>query len=63
MKDYSIGKTIGRTVGFFVIMSVICGVLYTGVCLGIGQLIFPYQANGSIIEVDADGDGVNDSRY
>ena len=63
MKDYRIGKTIGRTVGFFVIMSVICGVLYTGVCLGIGQLIFPYQANGSIIEVDADGDGVNDSRY
>lgn len=63
MKDYSIGKTIGRTVGFFVIMSVICGVLIYGRVLGDRAAYFPYHADGSIIEVDADGDGVNDSRY
>lgn len=63
MKHFSIGKTLGRTVGFFAIMTLITGVVYTGACLGIGQIFFPYQANGSIIEVDADGDGANDSRY
>lgn len=63
MKNNSIAKTLGRTVGFFAIMTLICGVLYTGVCLGIGQLFFPFQANGSIIEADADDDGANDSRY
>lgn len=34
------------------IFTVLCGVLYTGVVTGIGQLIFPQQANGSIIEID-----------
>lgn len=57
------GKTLGRAVGFFLIMSVICGVLYTGVCLAVGQLAFPFQANGSIIEIDANDDGEPDARY
>ncbi len=35
----------------FAIMTVICGVLYTGVVTGIAQLIFPGKANGSIITV------------
>ena len=34
------------------IFTVLCGVLYTGVVTGVGQLIFPQQANGSIIEID-----------
>lgn len=63
MKNNSIGKTVGRAAGFFVIMSLVTGVLYTGVCLGIGQLFFPFQANGSIVDVDTDGDGAADARY
>lgn len=36
----------------FIIFTVVCGVLYTGVVTGIAQIFFPDQANGSIIEVD-----------
>ena len=36
----------------FLIFTVICGVVYTGIVTGIAQLIFPDKANGSIIEVD-----------
>ena len=36
----------------FLIFTVICGIVYTGVVTGIAQLIFPDKANGSIIEVD-----------
>lgn len=36
----------------FIIFTVVCGVLYTGVVTGIAQVFFPDQANGSIIEVD-----------
>lgn len=36
----------------FLIFTVICGIVYTGVVTGIAQLIFPDKANGSIIEVN-----------
>jgi K+-transporting ATPase ATPase C chain len=35
----------------FVIMTILCGAIYTGVVTGIAQMIFPDQANGSIITV------------
>ena len=41
-----------RAAVIFVIFTLVCGVLYTGVVTGLAQLIFPKQANGSIIEVD-----------
>ena len=36
----------------FLIFTLLCGIVYTGVVTGIAQLIFPANANGSIIEVD-----------
>lgn len=36
----------------FLIFSVICGILYTGVVTGLAHLLFPAKANGSIIVVD-----------
>lgn len=36
----------------FLIFTVVCGIFYTGIVTGLAQLIFPKQANGSIIEVD-----------
>lgn len=35
----------------FGVMTLLCGVLYTAVVTGIAQLVFPDQANGSIITV------------
>lgn len=36
----------------FLLFTLLCGVVYTVVVTGLAQLIFPNQANGSIIEVD-----------
>lgn len=37
---------------FFLIVTVLCGVVYTGLVTGFAQAFFPDKANGSIIEVD-----------
>lgn len=37
---------------FFLICTVVCGVLYTGIVTGLAQVLCPDKANGSIIEVD-----------
>lgn len=37
---------------FFLVATVLCGVLYTAAVTGVAQLFFPHQANGSLIEVD-----------
>ena len=41
-----------RAAVIFLIFAILTGIVYTAVVTGITQLIFPYQANGSIIEVD-----------
>ena len=38
--------------GMLLLMAVLCGIVYTAVLAGVGQVLFPYQANGSVIEVD-----------
>lgn len=45
-------KTWAAAALFLLVTTLLCGVVYTGVCTGIAQLLFPHQANGSIIEVD-----------
>ena len=45
-------KTWGSAALFFLVTTVLCGVIYTAACTGLAQLFFPHQANGSIIEVD-----------
>lgn len=59
-----------RAMLFFIIFSFVCGVLYTGVVTGLAQLIFPEQANGSLIEIDGKkygsaflGQQFSDERY
>lgn len=41
-----------KAITIFLIFTVLCGIIYTGVVTGVAQLIFPDKANGSIIEVD-----------
>ncbi|MDO4264860.1 MAG: potassium-transporting ATPase subunit KdpC [Eubacteriales bacterium] len=41
-----------KAFALYIIFTVVCGLLYTGVITGAAQLLFPEQANGSIIEVD-----------
>ena len=45
-------KIWGSAMLLFLVTTVLCGVVYTAVCTGVAQIFFPYQANGSIIEVD-----------
>ncbi len=41
-----------RAVGIFLIFTLLCGVAYTGAVTVLAQVLFPAQANGSVIEVD-----------
>lgn len=44
-------KAIRPVIVCFLIMTLLCGVLYTGVVTGLTQIVFPDRANGSIIAV------------
>lgn len=46
------GKIIFKAGGMVLVMTILCGVLYTGFITGIGNIFFKDQANGSIIEVN-----------
>lgn len=43
---------ISRAAGLLALMFLVCGLLYTLLITGAGQLLFPHQANGSVIEID-----------
>ena len=51
------GLYIKRALLLLVVMTVLCGGIYTLAVTGIAQLFFPYQANGSIITVDGKTEG------
>lgn len=44
-------KTLKPALLCFLVMTILCGIIYTAVVTGVTQLIFPNQANGSIITV------------
>ncbi|WP_244834071.1 potassium-transporting ATPase subunit KdpC [Clostridium sp. BJN0001] len=46
------GKIFSRAAILFIIFTIICGVIYTLSITGVSQILFPKQANGSIIEID-----------
>lgn len=48
----TIKSVLPKAAMMFLIFTVICGIVYTGVVTGIAQALFPGKANGSIIEVD-----------
>ena len=50
-------QVLPKAAGIFILFTLICGVLYTGIVTGLAQLIFPHQANGSMIEVDGKKNG------
>ena len=45
-------KLLGKACAVLLVLGLISGGLYTFAVTGIAQLLFPYQANGSIIEID-----------
>lgn len=45
-------KAILQAGGTLLVMMFLCGFLYTVLVTGVGQALFPRQANGSVIEVD-----------
>lgn len=47
----SLKNILPRAAKLFLVFTLLCGIVYTGIVTGIAQLIFPNQANGSIIEV------------
>lgn len=57
-KDWRVGEMkkrndiLAKASGMFLLFTLLCGVIYTGVVTGAAQMFFPKQANGSIIEVD-----------
>lgn len=50
MIDYkNISKQAAKS---FLLFSLLCGVLYTGAVTAVAQMAFPFEANGSIIQID-----------
>ncbi|MBN9141466.1 MAG: potassium-transporting ATPase subunit KdpC [Micrococcales bacterium] len=56
----STGRTVWVAVRTMALFTVLLGVIYTLVLTGVGQLLLPAQANGSIVR-NADGDPVGSS--
>ncbi len=47
-----VGKLISGTLRLAIVLAIICGVIYPVAVTGIGQALFPYQANGEMAQVN-----------
>lgn len=47
-------KSIKPAIVTFFIFTILCGVIYTAAITGVAQVLFPHQANGSMIEVSSE---------
>lgn len=56
----STGRTLWVAIRAMAVFTVLCGVVYTLIVTGVGQLILPAQANGSLIK-NTDGEVVGSS--
>lgn len=50
--DSSLGGYLRASLGLSLVALLLCGLLYSIVATGLGQLLFPQQANGSLITVN-----------
>ena len=48
----TIKNILPTSVLFFLVLAVLCGVIYTGIVTGVAETLFPYHANGSVIEIN-----------
>lgn len=48
----SMNKVLLRVLGFFLVLTVLCGGIYTFAMTGVVQVLFNEKANGSIIQID-----------
>lgn len=50
-------SVLAKATTLFFVLTLLCGFLYTGAVTAFAQVLFPHQANGSIIEVDGQNYG------
>ena len=50
-------KVLPKATIMFLLFTALCGIIYTALVTGLAQLIFPYQANGSLIVIDGKKQG------
>ncbi|MGA3289237.1 MAG: potassium-transporting ATPase subunit C [Candidatus Bathyarchaeia archaeon] len=52
-------KTLRPIIGLALVSLLICGILFPLLITGIGQVFFPYQANGEIVQLNGQAVGSN----
>jgi K+-transporting ATPase ATPase C chain len=52
-------KNLKPIIGLAVVSLLICGVVFPLLIIGIGQVLFPYQANGEIVQLNGQAVGSN----
>lgn len=50
--NYSVMSALSVSVRFTIVVFLLCGCVYTSIATGLGNVLFPYQASGSLITVE-----------